>query len=145
MLMHIFSTIRLFLLTCPIILMCLHSMWSFIFLYFQYRNAFHTSLTTIKWPTDCQNGTQEISSPAGRPKRASAEAEPYSWQNPPCQMGHFKLSKASSGNTAGAACPFSRDIEASRFKVFCWTGWTKQRSSPGGKVLLAWLNTLCLS
>lgn len=41
-LMHIFSTIGLLLLTCPILLMCLHLIWSFIVLYIQSRNAFHT-------------------------------------------------------------------------------------------------------
>lgn len=46
MLMHIFSTIRLFLLTCPILIMCLPLTWSFIFLYFQSQNVFHTFLTT---------------------------------------------------------------------------------------------------
>lgn len=137
MLMHIFSTIRLFLLTCPILLMCLHLAWSFIFLYFQSRNAFHTFLTTIKWPTDFQNGTQVVSFPASRPKRACCRDRTLLLTKPSTSEGHFKAPKASSENIAGVASPFSREIEASRFKVFCWTGWIKQRSSPGGIVLLA--------
>lgn len=50
--------------------MYLHLTWSFIFLYFQSPNAFHTFLITIKWPTNCQNGTAMVSFPSERPKKS---------------------------------------------------------------------------
>lgn len=76
-------------------------------------------LPQLNDPPTARMAHQQSPSQLTGQKKPVAEAEPCSSQNPPPQTGPFKAPKASTENTAGAACPFSRESEASRFKGFC--------------------------